>query len=361
MTRNVTVRSLPKVALHDHLDGGLRVRTVLELAADARYGELPSEDPVELSEWFHQDGSGSLERYLEAFAHTAAVTQTAEAIERVAYEAAIDLAHDGVVYAEVRFAPALHIVGGLSLEEVIEAALNGLSRGRGDSAIVTGLIPSALRQHRDSEQVAKAAARFAGEGVVGFDLAGPEAGYPPDDHLPAFHVVSEAGLGITIHAGEGDGAHSIYRAVAHCGARRIGHGVRIVDDTDWSGRDIEAIGPLARRIRDHRIHLEVSVRSNVDTGLAPDARSHPLGALYRAGFSVSINTDNRLMSDVSMSDEYASALTDQGLTVTDLGLIAEEALRNAFGDWTERWRIISDVVRPAYAAAAAVASPPGSG
>jgi len=350
MTQNAAFIALPKTALHDHLDGGLRVDTVIELADAAGYRDLPSTDPDVLSAWFRQDDSGSLEQYLEAFNHTIAVMQTPDALERVAYEAVVDLSEDGVVYAELRFGPALHTRGAMSLEDAIEAALAGINRARRERGIVAGLIPSALRQHAGSERVAEAAASFRGHGVVGFDIAGPEAGYPADDHLPAFRIIHEAGLGLTIHAGEGDGLNSIYRAVARCGAQRIGHGVRIIDDTDFAGGRITELGPLAGRLRDHRIHLEVAVRSNVDTGFVPDAASHPLGALHRAGFSVSINTDNRLMSCVTSSDEYASASADQGFTFAELGVITEDALRAGFGDWDDRRRLITDVVRPAYAA-----------
>ena len=357
MTQNVTVAALPKVALHDHLDGGLRVTTIIELAAAQGHTALPTTDLAALTAWFDQGDSGSLERYLDAFTHTVAVMQTAEAIERVAYEAVIDLHRDNVVYGEFRFAPALHTQTGLGLEAVIEAALAGLERGRSETGMVTGLLPSALRHRDDSEKVARAAARFVGWGAVGFDLAGPEAGYPPDDHLPAFRVVHEAGLGLTIHAGEADGLNSIFRAVARCGAQRIGHGVHIVDDTELTEGRIVKLGPLAQRRVDRRIHLEVAVRSNVHTGFAPDAPSHPLAALHRAGFAVSINTDNRLMSSVTTTDEYESAATEQGLSIAEIGAMTEDALLAGFGDWSDRRRLIHEVIRPAYAAAAEASAP----
>jgi adenosine deaminase len=349
MNQNVSIAALPKAVLHDHLDGGLRVSTVLELADRVGYRALPTTDPDGLAQWFNQGDSGSLERYLEAFTHTAGVMQTADALERVAFEAVEDLAEDGVVYAEVRFGPALHTAGDLQLEGVVEAVLAGLDRGRRATGLRVGLIPSALRNAPNSELVARATARFVGEGVVGFDLAGPEAGYPPDDHLPAFRLIHDAGLGLTIHAGEGDGPNSIFRAIARCGAQRIGHGVHIVDDAVLADGQISELGALATRIHDEQIPLEVAVRSNVHTAFVPDAASHPFGALYRAGFNVSINTDNRLMSNVTMSDEYASALNDQAMTLDDLGAITESAIRAGFGAWDERKRIIDDVVKPAYA------------
>jgi adenosine deaminase len=353
MAVHVTIDSLPKVVLHDHLDGGLRIATILELADAIGYARLPSTDPAELARWFHQGESGSLERYLDAFSHTVGVMQTADAIERVAYEAVVDLAADGTVYAELRYGPALHTQPGLTLEAIIEAALAGLQRGSDETGVVAGLIPSALRNAPDSEHVARAAARYVGQGVVGFDLAGPEAGYPADDHLPAFRIVHQAGLGLTIHAGEADGPNSIYRAVALCGAHRIGHGVHIIDDTEIEGGSIRATGALARRILDHRIHLEVAVTSNVHTGFVAQASEHPLAALHRAGFSVSINTDNRLMSNVTLADEYSGARREQGMTLSEIGAMTEDALRAGFGSWTDRKRLMEDVVRPAYSAAAA--------
>jgi adenosine deaminase len=348
MTRDAAVTGLPKVALHDHLDGGVRVGTVLELADELGYRDLPAFDADGLAAWFFQGRSGSLTRYLAAFEHTVAVMQTPGSLERVALEAVHDLAADGVVYAELRFGPRLHTRRGLALEDVIEATLSGLERGRAETGMVVGLIPSALRDQPDSESVAIAAARFSDDGVVGFDIAGPEVGYPADDHLPAFRVIHDTGLGLTIHAGEADGPYSIFRAVARCGAHRIGHGVRIVDDLDAIDGQVVALGALARRIRDHRIHLEIAVRSNVHTGVVAEPAAHPLAMLHRAGFSVSINTDNRLMSGVSTADEYGSAEQDQGLSVAEIGEITEEALRAGFGSWTERRRLIATVVRPAY-------------
>jgi len=345
-----TFRALPKALLHDHLDGGLRPETILELADELAYTELPTTDLAELREWFHQGRSGSLERYLEAFRHTVAVMQTPEAVRRVAYEAGVDLAADGVVYAEVRFGPSLLTAGGMSREDAIEAVLDGFDAARRERGIALYAIATALRNDTDAAAVAAAGARFAGRGVVAFDLAGPEAGFPADDHLPGCLVAHEAGLGVTIHAGEADGLRSIWRALALCGARRIGHGVRIVDDVTFAGGEIERLGDLAARVRDHRVPLELCMTSNVDTGAVPDAAHHPLGALHRAGFAVTINTDNRLMSGVGLSDEFALAAATQGLDVADLGAITETTLRAGFGPWPERRRLIDEVVRPAYAA-----------
>ncbi|GMQ84885.1 MAG: adenosine deaminase [Acidimicrobiia bacterium] len=344
--------SLPKAILHDHLDGGLRVATIIELADGAGYTRLPTTDATELAEWFHQGQSGSLERYLEAFEHTFGVMQNQDAIQRVAYEAGLDLAADGVVYAEVRFGPSLHTFQGLSREDAIEAVLDGLSAAGRETGIVLYGIASALRHEADSEAVANAAVAFAGQGLVAFDLAGPEAGYPADDHEPACRLAAEHGLGLTIHAGESDDATSIWRALAHCGAQRIGHGVRIADDTTIVDGTITGLGSLAGRVRDHRIPLEVAVTSNLHTHAVPPGAIHPFGGLYRAGFNVSINTDNRLMSSTASSVEYELAVDMFGLAVTDLAAITVDAIEAGFGDWPTRRRLIDEVVLPGYASAA---------
>lgn len=344
-----TITRLPKAVLHEHLDGGLRVATILEIADQEGYADLPAWDEAALAEWFHQGRSGSLERYLEAFAHTVGVMQTGEAIARVAYESAEDLANDGVVYAEVRFDPGLCTQKGLRREDVLEAALDGFARASRDNGITVYAIASALRQNTDSAEVVNAAIPFLGEGVVAFDLAGPEKGYPPDTHLEACMLAREHGLGLTLHAGEGDGVHSIWRALAICGAQRIGHGVHIADDTDFDGSQISQLGAFARRVRDHRVPLEVAITSNLHTSSYPNAAEHPFGALGAEGFNVSINTDNRLMSGVSVSYEYWLAATTFGLDEGDLGEITINAIEAGFGDWTRRRQIIDDVVRPAYA------------
>ena len=345
-------RAIPKAVLHDHLDGGVRVATVIELAEQAGYPDLPSADEQELTRWFHQDESGSLERYLEAFRHTFGVMQTQDAIRRVAYEAGVDLAADGVVYAEVRFGPSLHTFGGLSREDAIEAFLDGLGAAAGETGIVLYGIASALRHDTDSEEVAKAAVRFVDQGLVGFDLAGPEAGYPADDHEPACRLAVEHGLGLTIHAGEADGPESMWRALSHCCAQRLGHGARIVDDAVGEDGELGSLGSLARRIRDHRVPLEVSITSNLHSGAFEPKIEHPFGALYRAGFNVSINTDNRLMSATTMSTEYRLAAEEFGLTPTDLAVITSNAIDAGFGDYPTRRRLIDEVVTPAYESAA---------
>lgn len=341
----------PKALLHDHLDGGPRAATVIELA-DAAGHALPTTDHDELTGWFHQGESGSLERYLEAFDHTFGVMQTQEAIRRVAYEAGVDLAADGVVYAELRFGPSLHTRRGLHREDVIEAMLDGLAAASTETGIVLYGIATALRHAGDSEAVATAAARFVGEGLVAFDLAGPEAGFPADDHEPACRLAREHGLGLTIHAGESDGPHSIWRALAHCAAQRIGHGVRIADDCSIVDGEVVELGALATRVRDQRIPLEVCVTSNLHTRAFPEGVVHPLAALYRAGFNVSINTDNRLMSSTLPSHEYRLAAERFGFTPDELGAVTVAAITAGFGDYPTRRRLIDEVVRPAYASAA---------
>ncbi len=343
-----TLRALPKALLHDHLDGGLRPRTVLELADAVGYDGLPTDDLDELDAWFVQGRGGSLERYLEAFRHTVAVMQTPEAVRRVAYEAGVDLAADGVVYAEIRFGPSLLTEHGMTREEAIEAALDGFAAATAETGIAVYAIATALRHQTDSRAVVDAAVPFLDSGVVAFDLAGPEAGFPADDHLPACLAARDVGLGITLHAGEADDVRSIWRALALCGSQRIGHGVRIVDDTDFDGSTIDELGALATRVRDHRVPLEVCITSNIQTGAFPDATRHPFGALYRSGFVATLNTDNRLMSGVELTDEFALAAETFDLTLEDLGRITEMTLRAGFGPWPVRRRLIDDVVRPAY-------------
>jgi adenosine deaminase len=342
------MRGLPKAVLHEHLDGGLRISTILEIAEDEGYTELPSMDPAELTSWFFQGESGSLEQYLEAFAHTTAVMQTQDTIARIAYESGEDLARDGVVYAEVRYDPGLSTRRGLHREGVIEAMLDGFSRASRDTGIIIYAIATALRHQTDSLDVVKAAIPFIGRGVVAFDLAGPEEGFPPDMHLDACMLARESGLGLTLHAGEGDGVHSIWRALALCGAQRIGHGVHIVDDTDFDGSSISRLGPFARTVRDHRVPLEVAITSNLHTGSFTTASVHPFGALFAEGFNLSINTDNRLMSQVTVSDEYALVASTFGLGDDALATITTNALEAGFGDWTQRKQLIAGV-KAAYA------------
>ena len=334
---------MPKAVLHDHLDGGLRISTILELADEHGYTGLPTSNAAELKDWFYQGDSGSLEAYLEAFEQTVSVMQTESAISRVAYESGIDLHSQGVVYAEMRYGISLSMRQGLSREAVVEAMIDGFQRAERETGIVMYGIATALRHESDSAAVARVASRYVGRGIVGFDLAGPEAGFPPDLHLEACKISAEAGIGLTLHAGESDGPHSMWRAIALCGAQRIGHGVHVVDDAVFSGGELSDLGPFAQRVLDQQIPLEVAVTSNLHTGSWATASQHPFGALHGAGYNVSINTDNRLMSDVSMVDEYALVAKTFGLTEEDLTDITIAAIRSGFGDWSTRSALINAI------------------
>ncbi len=299
LNREVFVTA-PKVLLHDHLDGGMRPETVVELAAETGYKDLPTTDVDDLAAWVRRGADrNKLELYLETFAHTVGVTQTPDAIERAAHEAAEDLAADGVVYAEVRFAPEQHMQRGLTLDEVVEASLRGFRSGAADTDLTLGVICSAMRQEARSFEIAELAIRHRDEGVVGFDIAGPEAGFPPTRHLDAFQLCMRENFHITIHAGEAFGLPSIHEALSYCGAERLGHGVRIVDDIAVDPDGKAELGRLAAFVRDTRVPLEMCPTSNVNTGAAPSIAEHPIGLLRRLRFRVTVNTDNRLMSNVA--------------------------------------------------------------
>jgi adenosine deaminase len=330
-----TLQRLPKVVLHDHLDGGPRPETVLDLAEAAGYEGLPTTDLADLRRWFFQGESWSLPRYLEAFHQTVAVMQTQEALERVACEAVLDLASDGAVYAEVRFAPMLHREKGLTLPQVLDATLAGMAMGRRRTGIAAFLIIDALRQDPGSAEVAEVAAGYAGRGVVAFDLAGPEAGFPASHHRAACRVAQAGGLHLTLHAGEGAGVASIADALG-CGAERLGHGVRLVEDiTVRDGRAV-GMGAVAERVRSRGITLEVCPSSNLHTGAFPTIEAHPVGLLHRSGFAVTLNTDNRLMSATSMTEEFALVAAHQGFTVADLRTATLRAVDGAFCDGSTR-------------------------
>src|SRR3954468_1011467 len=345
-----TLARAPKVLLHDHLDGGLRPATVLELAQEAGYRDLPADEPEALGRWFRAAAdSGSLVRYLETFAHTVAVMQRPEAVQRVARECALDLAADGVVYAEVRMAPEL--LAAMPLEAAVEAMLDGYAQGAREAAaagrpIVVGTLLCAMRQADRWVEVARQVVRHRDAGVVGFDLAGPEDGFPPDRIPEAIAVLDRAGAPRTVHAGEAAGIPSILAALDGAGAERLGHGVRIADEVPADG----PLGPVARRVRDEQVVLEVAPSSNVQTGAYPSLAQHPVDRLHRAGFAVTVNTDNRLMSDVSASSELAAVTGTFGWGWDDVQTVTERALAAAFVDETERARLLADVIRPGYAA-----------
>jgi adenosine deaminase len=349
------IRRAPKVLLHEHLDGGLRPATIVELARDINYGNLPTEDPDDLSRWFIVDSPGSdLVRYLEGFAHTTALMQTRDQLERVAAESAIDLARDGIVYAEVRFAPELHLDGGLTLHEVVRSVLDGFALGIKEAAneghrIVVRTLLSAMRQATLSETIAQLAVDFRDEGVCGFDIAGPEDGFPPTKHLRAFHLIQREDFHLTIHAGEDFGLPSIWEAVQFCNAERLGHGVRIADDIHEENGHYR-LGRLANYIRDRRIPLEVCPTSNVHTGAAASIATHPIGLLKQLRFRVTLNTDNRLMSGITLSGEFDTCATTFGWDLADMEWLTLNAAKSTFYEFDQRLAMINTVIKPGYAA-----------
>ena len=341
----------PKVLLHDHLDGGMRASSVIELAREQGYRQLPTEDPDDLAAWFTRGADRrNLELYLETFAHTVAVTQTKDGLARAAAECAADLAADGVVYAEVRFAPELHTEQGLTLDEVVESVLEGFRLGSADTGLTVGTLCTAMRTAARSYEIAELALRHRDEGVVGFDIAGAEAGHPPSRHLDAFQLVMRESFHITIHAGEAFGLPSIAEALNYCGAERLGHGVRIVDDITFDGDGRAQLGRLAAYVRDRRVPLEMCPTSNVHTGAAPSIAEHPIGLLRRLRFRVTVNTDNRLMSDVTLSDEFMKLRDAFGYGWHDMEWLTINAMKSAFWPFEQRLRIIDEVIKPGYAA-----------
>ena len=344
------LEAVPKVLLHEHLDGVLRPTTIIELAKSIGYKELPSENPPALARWFHQGANqGSLPKYLEGFRHTIAVMQTEEALERVAYEQAEDLSRDGVVYFETRFAPLFHTRNGLTHQQVISAVLKGLEQAKKDFGVSSGLIICAMRNMDVSLEMAELAVDFRGRGVVGFDLAGEEGGYPPKKHVDAFHYIQRQNFNITIHAGEGFGKESIWQAIQYCGAHRIGHGTRLIDDIAIAQGKAVKLGDLAQYVLDKRIPLEICLLSNVHTGAAASLAEHPFKILYQEKFRVTLNTDNRLMSDTSMTKEFLAAADTFGLTLEDFEKITINAMKSAFLPYSRRIEFIYSVIKPGYA------------
>jgi len=302
-----TIREAPKALLHDHLDGGLRPETVLELAAEVGYGELPTSDPAELARWFTRGADRkSLELYLEGFDHTIALLQTRDALERVAAECAEDLAADNVVYAEVRYAPELSTEGGLTLDEVVMAILDGFREGEHRARtqgrrITMKLLVSAMRQAARSVEAAELAVRHRDEGVVGFDIAGPEAGFPPTRHLDAFQLIQRENFQVTIHAG------------------------------------------------DRRVPLEMCPTCNVQTGAAASIEEHPIDLLRRLRYRVTVNTDNRLMSGVTLSSEFHALARAFGIGLDDMEWLTTNAMKSAFAPFDERLELINEAIKPGYA------------
>ncbi|MCZ4507956.1 adenosine deaminase [Streptomyces sp. ActVer] len=364
------IRRAPKVLLHDHLDGGLRPGTIVDLAREAvprslkdaggaPIENLPETDPDKLGIWFREAAdSGSLERYLETFAHTCAVMQTREALVRVAAECAEDLAEDGVVYAEVRYAPEQHLEAGLTLEEVVEAVNEGFREGErlareNGHRIRVGALLTAMRHAARSLEIAELANRYRGpgpnNGVVGFDIAGAEAGFPPTRHLDAFEYLKRENNHFTIHAGEAFGLPSIWQALQWCGADRLGHGVRIIDDIQVHEDGSVKLGRLASYVRDKRIPLELCPSSNLQTGAADSYAEHPIGLLRRLHFRATVNTDNRLMSGTSMTREFEHLVDAFGYSLDDMQWFTVNAMKSAFIPFDERLAMINDVIKPGYA------------
>ena len=342
--------AVPKVLLHDHLDGGLRPETIVDLAEGTDYRALPTHDPAELAVWMTRGADRKdLLLYLETFAHTVGVMQTREALIRVARECAEDLAADGIVYAEVRFAPELHLERGLSLDDVVEAVQEGFRQGATDRPIRIGTLLTAMRTAARSLEIADLAVRWRDRGVVGFDIAGAEAGYPPTRHLDAFEHVRRENFHLTIHAGEAFGVPSIWEALQLCGAERLGHGVRIVDDIQVDPEGLATLGRVAHMVRDRRVPLELCPTSNVHSGAAASIAEHPIGLLTDLKFRVTVNTDNRLMSATSLSKEFAQLVEAFGIGWDRIARLTINAMKSAFIPFDERVVLLDRVIRPAYA------------
>ena len=350
LTTNEIIQSVPKVLLHDHLDGGLRPATIIELAKEMKYTKLPTSDPEELAVWFHRGANkGNLVEYLQGFEHTIAVMQTKESLERVAYEMMEDMKNDGVCYVETRFAPIFSTQKGLYNEDVVQAVLTGLERGKKDFGVGYGLIICGMRNMKNTLEMAELAVNFRNEGVVGFDLAGEEGGYPPKKHIEAFQFIQRANFNITIHAGEAFGKESIWQAIQWCGAHRIGHATHLLEDItmDKNGK-VAGFGDLAQYVLDKRIPLEICLLSNVHTGAVDKIENHPFGIFFNEKFRVTINTDDRLMSDTTMTKEFATAINVFNINLEDVEKITINSMKSAFIPYKERLHYIYNVIKPGY-------------
>jgi len=349
LLERIDIAKLPKVLLHEHLDGGIRPRTVVDLAAAHGYNGLSTTDPDELAIWFQRGAQrGNLTEYLEGFHHTTAIMQTSEALERIAFEFMEDMHRDGVVYAEARFAPVYHTKCGLTEDEVVLAILSGLDRGERTYGVKWGLIICAMRHMDHSLETAELAIRHRDAGVVGFDLAGGEHGFPPKRHIDAFHAVQRANFNITIHAGEAYGIESIWQALQFCGAHRLGHGTRLRDDITVGPDGEVTLGRHAQYVLDHRVPLEMCILSNVHTGACAHIEEHPFGFFFRRGFRVCLNTDDRLMSDTSMTKETTLATGLFDLSLQDLEKLSLNAIKSAFTDFDTRLQIIQEIIKPGF-------------
>ena len=348
-TENI-IREAPKVMLHDHLDGGLRPKTIIELAEEQHYSKLPTTDEKELAEWFFRGANkGNLIEYLQGFEHTCALMQTKDALERVAYEMMEDMKNDGVVYIETRFAPILHLEKGLHYDDVVNAVLTGLERGKKDFGVGYGLILCGMRNMKRSLEIAELAVNYRNKGVVGFDLAGEEGGYPPKDHLDAFQFIQRENFNITIHAGEAFGKESIWQAIQYCGADRIGHATRLLEDVvlDANG-EVASLGELAQYVLDKRLPLEICLLSNVHTGAIDKLENHPFNIFYKKKFRVFLNTDDRIMSNTTLTKEYLTAVETFGITIDDVERLNINAMKSAFIPYEERIKYIYEIIKPGY-------------
>ncbi len=358
------IKSLPKISLHDHLDGGLRPSTIVELSAEVGH-KLPTTDAAELGNWFTESAnSGSLVRYLETFDHTVAVMQTREGLERVAYEAVLDLAEHNVIYGELRWAPEQHLARGLTLDETVEAVQDGLERGMEEveqkgGFIRTGQLVTAMRHADRGLEIAELAIRHRNNGVVGFDIAGAEKGFMPVRHKIAFDYLASELFPVTVHAGEADGVESIRDAIVSGRALRLGHGVRLVEDIMFSrtdgDTDLVVLGEVAQWVHDREIALETSPSSNLQTGafamLGDTMSDHPFDILYELGFKVTVNTDNRLMSGTNLTKELEILVDTFGYSLADLEQFQLNAASAAFQGLPEREELM-DMIELGFASAA---------
>jgi adenosine deaminase len=350
---NFDIRSLPKISLHDHLDGGLRPQSIVEMAAEIDFA-LPADNAKDLRKWFEKSAdSGSLVEYLKTFDVTTAVMQTREHLTRVAREFVLDLANDGVIYGEIRWAPEQHLTRGLTLDETVEAVQDGLEEGMQQveeqgGFIRTGQLVTAMRHADRGLEIAELAVRHRNNGVVGFDIAGAEKGFLPSRHKVAFDYLASELFPVTVHAGEADGVESIKDAIVSGRALRLGHGVRIVEDIMFSRTDGETdlvvLGPVAEWVHDRGIVLETSPSSNLQTGaislLGETMADHPFDILYDLGFKVTVNTDNRLMSGTSLTREMELLVDTFGYGLEDLEIFQMNAAEGAFQAIDDREELI---------------------
>jgi adenosine deaminase len=342
------LQAFPKVSLHDHLDGGLRPQTIIELAADVGH-VLPADTPDDLGRWFAESAnSASLIRYLKTFDQTIAVLQAAPSLHRVAAEFVADLASDGVIYGEARWAPEQHLRAGLTEPEAVEAVRDGLAEGmaacraRGQEIEVRQLV-TAMRQAEPTCDIAELALSYRHDGVAGFDIAGLENGYPPSRFLESFQLLRRESAYYTIHAGEAGGCEYIWEAVQVCGANRIGHGVAIIEDIHQDEAGGAALGDFAAYVLNEQIPLEMCPSSNVQTGAAASISEHPIHHLDRLGFCVTVNPDNRLMSATTLTREFALLAEAFDYSLEDVRRLGINAARSVFAPYRVRKALVARI------------------